>query len=324
MLSAAGARWRPNWRSTAAALAVAGVLAGSWTWMVAPSERPAMAQPPFARPTTALQFTAAPPHDVASRRASVMRDPAPTVRVPETFAGTPDMKQVFDGHIGSVDPRQRRIAARAFDACVPAFLPGRGESASPEPLIRTLPPDRRVEREVAYRLLYVRCASFLRESREWLMGLQEELQVDPELQEPGLRAQDQLIAGRYERIEPLVSRALSSDDPAGVASLAGLAVRLAMLRNAESPDPDLIQRARAVDTALPWVACDLGLDCGANSIGALQLCAAQGMCDGDMLSRLMNQAVADGVDDAEVRAQHARLLSLIRNGSVMGTADLLP
>ncbi len=118
-------------------------------------------------------------------------------------------------------------------------------------------------------------------AREPLIGLQGKLQADPDSQEPGRRAQAQLIAGRYDRIDPLVAQVL-----------AGLAVRLAVLRNAETPDPELIQRARAVDPALPWVACDLGLDCSANSIGVLQPCAARGTCDGDLLVRLANQAVA--------------------------------
>ena len=85
-----------------------------------------------------------------------------------------------------------------------------------------------------------------------------------------------------------------------------------------------MQRARAVDSALSWVACDLGLDCSANSLGALQLCAVQGMCEGDMPSRFLTRAVADAVDPAAVHGQRARLLALIRSGRVLGTADLLP
>ena len=323
-MSTTGARWRPDRRGAVVALVVAGALVGLGRWIVSTSTAPAVAQQSLARPTTETGSTVAPPHDVASRGHYVAHDPPPVAGVAEAGGGTPDMKQVFDGYITSADPRERRIAASAFDACVPAFLPGRGESASPEPLIRALPPAHRAEREAAYRLLYARCATFLRESREWLIALKVELQVDPELQAPGQRARDQLIAGRYERVAPLVSQALSSDDPAAVASLAGLAERLAVLRNPERSDPDLIQRARAVDTALPWVACDLGLDCGANSMGALQLCAGQGRCDGDMLSRLLGQAVQDGVDDAQVRAQHARLLALVRSGRALGMADLLP
>lgn len=285
-----------------------------------------MTQRPAARPTTVNRGPAAAPRrDVAPRHEAVTRDLAPAIRAPESTGGAPDVKQVFDRHIGSADPRQRRIAARAFDACVPAFLPGQGESPSPEPLIHGLPlSDHRGEREVAYRELYARCASFLRESREWLMGLQGQLRVDPDSQEPGLRAQDQLIAGRYDQVDAVVSQVLAGDDPAGVASLAGLAARLALLRSAETPDPDRVQRARAVDAALTWVACDLGLDCGANSIGALQLCAVQGMCDGYLLSRLMDQAIADGLDYAEVKAQRARLLALVRSGRPAGAADLLP
>lgn len=244
--------------------------------------------------------------------------------VPDPVGGATDLKRVFDDHIGSADSRQRRIAARAFDACVPAFLVGQGETPSPEPLIRALPADRRAEREAAYRLLYVRCHRFLDASRASLADLQKQLQTDRELQEPGLRAQEDLAGGRDERVELLVSQALASDDPAGVVSLTGLAAQLALLRNPDGSDKDLVQRAHAVDSALPWVACDLGLDCSANSLGALQLYAVQGMCEGDMPSRFLTRAVADAVDPAAVQAQRARLLALIRSGRVLGTADLLP
>ena len=244
----------------------------------------------------------------------------PVVAVPDNVGSAPDLKWVFDENIDSADPRQRRIAARAFNTCVPTFLAGDGEIPSPDPLIQALPHDFRAERETAYRLLYGRCQRFLNEDRASLLVLQQHLQADRTLQDPGLVAQEDLVAGRYERSESLVSLALASGDPASVASLAGLATRLAIIRNPDASDSDLMQRARDVDAALPLVACDLGLDCSANSLGALQLCAVQGFCEGDMFSRIM----VDVIDPAAVQMQRTRLLALIRSRLLIGTADLLP
>lgn len=244
---------------------------------------------------------------------------APTGAV-DPVGNAPDLKRVFDEHIASGDPRQRRVAARAFEACVPVFMPGSGQAPSPEALVRALPPAYASEREAAYRSLFARCYRLVTEGQAALIQTLQTLERDSASQPPGQRAIEALLAGRLERIEPLVAEALSPADPAAVASLAGLATRLAASRPAEAQGSELQQRAQAVDAALPWVACDLGLDCSAQSLWALQLCATQGLCEGDVLARL----AAGSVDPAAVQQQRRRLLGLIRSGRPLGTSDLLP
>jgi hypothetical protein len=106
-------------------------------------------------------------------------------------------------------------------------------------------------------------------------------------------------------------------------SLSGIAARLAAQRNAAGTEPALAQRAAAVDAALPGVACDLGLDCSASSLSALEMCAVQGLCDGDLNSRMALRSGA-AADPLEVQQQRERLLALIRTGRPLTTADLLP
>ena len=310
-------------------LALAAVLATGLGWWVAkPSLFNAQALRPIARavsqpqPAGALRPVLAPSNVTAAGAAESAA--ASTMAVADPMGGAADLKRVFDEHITSPDPRQRRVAARAFNACVPAFLVGQGETPSPEPLIRALAPDRAVEREAAYRSLFARCHRLLGASRASLADLRQQLQSDRESHEPGLAAQESLINGRDEGVERLVLQALARDDPAGVAALSGFAAQLALRRSPDASDLDLVQRARAVDAALPWVACDLGLDCTANGLGALQLCAVQGLCEGDMPSRFLTRAAADGIDRAAIQMQRARLLALMRNGRVLGIADLLP
>lgn len=252
-------------------------------------------------------------------------DATELVHVADPVGNALDLKRVFDEYIASGDPRQRRMAVQAFEACVPAFLSGAGQTPSPEPLIRALPPDHyQTEREGAYRTLFARCHRLLAEGRTSLDSTRQVLEHDPQNQAPGLRAQEAGLAGRLERIEPLVGEALSQSDPAAVASLAGLAARIVPWRQPDVADAALMQRAHEVDAALPWVACDLGLDCSAQSLWALQLCAAEGLCEGDVSARLMARISPGTVDTSAVQQQRWRLLGLIRSGRTLGTADLLP
>ena len=258
------------------------------------------------------------------RRNSVRARSATGAAAADSVYSAPDLRRVFDDNIDSDDPRQRRTAARAFDACVPAFLPGAGGSASPEALIDALPADQRAEREAAYRSLFARCHRLLATSRNALGETLQTLRSEPQTQAPGQRAQEALLAGRLSDTELIVGEALSESDPASVASLAGIAARIARMRQPDGIDAALLQRAQEIDAALPAVACDLGLDCSPQSLWALQLCATEGLCEGDVLTRLMARNSPGTVDPDAVQQQRVRLVGLIRSNRALGTADLLP
>ena len=191
-------------------------------------------------------------------------------------------------------------------------------------MIAALPSEHRVEREAAYRSLFARCHRFLTEDRAALDAQRQALRRDPQNEDAGMRAHQAVLAGDRSRVESLVSEALSSTDPAAIEALAGIAARIVQARQTDGVDPALLQRARAVDAALPWVACDLGLDCSAQSLWALQLCAVEGQCEGDFEARLSARMAPGTVDADAVQQQRARLLELIRSGRTLGTVDLLP
>lgn len=309
--------------SFAALVLVFAALGAAWLWRDASTEENSSAVLVSMTPRHSGKPAASTPasSDVAQRAAPV---PSVTAKVSaDPIGGATDLKRVFDQFIDSGDPGQRRIAARAFAACVPAFLPAGSETPSPEPIIRALPAEHRAEREAAYWSLFARCHSFLGEGRVPLQRMRRQLQEDQEAQEPGPRAYEDLLAGRTERIEALVSQGLTAVDPAAVASLSGVASRLAAQRDPDGTDAATAQRASAVDAALPWVACDLGLDCSAGSLRALQLCAVQGLCEGDLRSRMALPSGAS-LDSPEVQQQRERLLALIRSGRALTTLDLLP
>ncbi len=314
-----------RWLCVAAATALAAAIAWSWLHRAdsADETRPAVAIVVAARGPAAPLFQGRPAdeerHAVAARAnieaGHIERDPA---------GGAADLKRVFDDYIENDDPRQRRAAVRAFDACVPAFLPGMGQMPSPEPLIAALPLQQRAEREVAWRTLFARCHRMLAGDRESLDEVRRTLESDPQSRAPGTRALDALLAGRPDRFEQDVTEALSSHDPGDVGSLAGIAARIAQSRSPDGADAALMQRAREVDIALPLVACDLGLDCTAQSLWALQLCASEGWCSGNLAARLTARAGPDAVNLDAVQQQRMRLLALIRSARKLNSADLLP
>ena len=242
----------------------------------------------------------------------------------DPIGAAPDLRRLYDQFAASADPKQRRIAARAFGACIPAFLPSAGQAPSPESLIQALPPAQKGEREAAYRALYARCSRFMDESRAQLASTHQALQRDADAREPGARAAQALLDGRVDQVDRLIAQATASADPAAIESLSGIAVRLARERNPDQSDAALAETARAVDAALPAVACDLGLDCSANSLWSLQLCATAGACQGDLTARLAARAGSDPVDPVLVQRQRERLLALLRSGRALSAADLLP
>jgi hypothetical protein len=267
------------------------------------------------------------PADVAPEsRAPAAAGPAPAPAqapaartTPDPIGSAPDLKRVFDEYAARADPAAQSVAARAFGACVPAFLPTPGEAASPEPLIRALPAENRAAREAAYRQLFARCAGIASEPRATLEATLRSLKGPAAAQEPGARAVEDLRAGRFDRVDALVGQGLTASDPAAVAGMSGVASALAQSLGGGA---EVTRRAREVDAALPLVACDLGLDCSATSLPSLQLCAAEGACEGDYIARTATRF--SGVDVARAQAERSRLLALVQSGRPLTSSDLLP
>ena len=229
-----------------------------------------------------------------------------------------DLRGVFDTYIDSADEARRRIAVRAHAACVPAFLPQAGEPPSPERLIQSLPAAHRAEREAAYRALFARCYRFFGDGRANPEPMRDRLSGAAPWQEPGVRVRAALGRGDRDEALALLGTALSGADAASVASLSGLAAALTEGQG----DWTLAGRAHAIDAALMLAACDLGLHCGREALRALQMCAVESLCDGDVPTRVMAQVASSASDPATVQRERTRLLALILSGQALTVADL--
>lgn len=307
-----------------AAVAVAAITA--WYWSIDPrSPGPATAllgvSPTPGLATSSSNSPAAAPEPGASPLKPV--SPLKAWRADELGAAQ-DLRRIFDAYIGSADPRLHQTAVRAFSACAPAFLPRPGETPSPDALIAALPQELHAEREVAYRAIYARCAPLLGMGRDHFQALQRAIQANDGSREAGARAQNDLAAGNDDIASQRIGQALASGDPVSVASLAGVAEAWARRSSAAPADPLRLAAARALDAALTWVACDLGMACGSDSLSALQACATQGQCAGDLPARLTGAALSEPAERTAVQAQRKRLLDLLKDGRTLAMADLLP
>ena len=312
-------RHRRRWE-TAVVVAVAGGVV--WlAWQLAtpvPVAAPAASPAAFALPAQA-----------AIAEAERERRPVAAVwptGIPDTVGSATDLRRVFDALADSADPRQRRRAARAFGACVPAFLPGDGQTASPENLIAGLPAQQHALREAAYRELFARCHRLLAQSRSTLDDARLALERDTATISPGVRAQERLLAGETTDLEKLVGEVLTSGDATDVADLAGISSKLVQANASVQASQAALQQALETDAALALVSCDLGRDCGAHSLWALQLCAAEGTCEGDVESRLVLRNTQSGIDASAIGRRRSQLLDAIRNGTAqaMFRLPLLP
>ena len=303
--------------------AVAAVLGLVWLQQPPPNPLPDASAAPPARALPPLQASleAAPPRNAAAPAV------ANSVGFADPLAESPDLLQVFEHYRDSVDPRLKAAAQRAFSACTPAFLPRPGETPSPEPLIAALPAAQHMAREDALRALYARCQSFMGLGRDALLKLRGELASDGGPREAGQQLEDDLAAGNLEQASRGATRALRSGDPALIASIASpLARLLEKLSSSRAGADAAADRVVAEDltAALPLLACDLGMDCGSRSLAALQLCAAQGQCEGDVEARFLARAGIDPSRSPAVQVQRRRLLALYRQGRPPAADDLLP
>lgn len=303
-------RGRTHGRWVAVVCVVLSVAAAAW-WSIATRSASEVSVPAAApRAASAL----APPQQVTAR-ANPLLPQRP--HEADSVGNASDLRGVFDAYIDSADEALRRTAVRAHAACVPAFLPQAGEPASPEPLIQSLPAAHRAEREAAYRALFARCYRFFGEGRAKLEPMRERVSA-AQWQEPGVRVRAALGRGDRDDAIAILGAALSGADAATVASLSGTASALVE----EQDDPGLAVRARAIDAALMLAACDLGMHCGVDALRALQMCAVESLCDGDVPTRVMAQAASSASDPVAVQRERTRLLALFRSGRALTAADL--
>ncbi|HET9025288.1 MAG TPA: hypothetical protein VFN64_11990 [Burkholderiaceae bacterium] len=218
-----------------------------------------------------------------------------------------DFKAVYDRYRESTSPVERALAGRAHRACFPVFLPPQGKAPSPAYAINALPDYQRDARKAAIETLYARCKSFLVPPLDaaGIVATSERV-TNGDLASAGSAARWAMIRGDRASADATVEQALRAREPYAIQSLSGLSMLL-MNQSARGVPPE------TTDAALALVSCDLGASCGPNSLLALQLCAAEGRCQGSARDRMLERI--GPVDMEAVDRERKRLRTLFDTGN---------
>jgi hypothetical protein len=254
--------------------------------------------------------------------ASLLRAPWSRAALPATqptgteVSSTPDglsdpsksLKTVYETNERSLDPAERALAWRAWSVCVPNFLGAPGQALTDRQLEDGLPNDRtRPARLNARRQLADRCAEFTHDGRDQILktaAANVERHRAGDLRSRGEMALEAVQAGNDDEAIRLIHEIIERQSPYELRDLSGLVTR--WHRGAPRASDALR------DAVLAVIGCDFGMDCGENSLSALELCAYGGTCDGDLAERTLS-AFPD-IDRAKLNVLRVETTKAIRDG----------
>ncbi|MES2069280.1 MAG: hypothetical protein V4488_02955 [Pseudomonadota bacterium] len=228
-----------------------------------------------------------------------------------------DLRSLYELYKSSNDPVERNIAYRAWSACFPAFIAPQGESPTLESVTRALPRNasNNAERIEAYRSLLGRCKNFFEIPRDKLLAETRQLNNEAlagQADTPGERALRTLADGNTSEAAEAARAVVASQDAFAIRSLQDFMYKYLSSRTDALPEqpaarPDL--RALAFSLA----ACELGMECGAGSLKALQLCANLGQCSGSVQERYL-QSLSNQAERDIAQKERDLVVGAVRNG----------
>ena len=210
-----------------------------------------------------------------------------------------DLSVVYDHYAGSVNPLERNIAYRAWSACFPAFMGADGNPVAVEQFARAMPLDglNNGLRLAAYSELHKRCQRFFLLSHDEIIHAsqrQEDAWKKGEMLAPGELAMKHFLDGRDDEALDVARRIVKSGDGYAIASLQEYIHRM-IAQKMEMQHLPNSERSDLRGLAFAMAACQLGLDCRADSLTALLLCANGGQCAGTLTNRYL-QALPNAAD----------------------------
>ena len=226
-----------------------------------------------------------------------------------------DLSSMYDRYSGSVNPLERNIAYRAWSACFPAFMSTDGNPVAVEQFARAMPLNaaNNGQRLAAYGELRARCQRFFLLSRDEIVDAtqrQENAWKKGEMLSPGELAMKQFLEGRSDEAVDVARRTVQSGDAYAIASLQEYIHRM-IAQKIETQQLPNRERSDLRGLAFATAACQLGLDCSADSLTALLLCANGGQCVGSLTDRYL-QALPDAADRERAMRITERTLAAIR------------
>lgn len=276
-------------------------------------------------------------NDVQHRAAGAASNPAPTTppapgvfqqtkpaaaqfteRLSNPLERAPDLRSMYERYRGSNDASERNLAHRAWTACFPAFVAPKGQPVSLDMVTRALPQDapNHAERVEAYRELLGRCKNFFDMSRDAIIETnrgQASGWKDGTLRAPGELAAKLLRAGQTAEAVELARTTIATQDPYSIYSLRDF-MRL-YLSAQNTPDESVqIQQPDPRAIAFYVVPCQMGMECGSDSLTALEMCAGSGECAGTVAERNLQMWSTQIPRDTVLQASQL-VLQAIRTGN---------
>lgn len=238
-----------------------------------------------------------------------------TVRLGNGVERTTDLAAVYDKYSNSTDSLTRNIAYRAWSACFPAFLSAEGQPVTVERFAAAMPAGaaNAPSRLAAYRELLNRCQRFFYLSRDEIVHAsqrQEDAWKKGEILAPGELAMKLFLEGRSDEALNIARRTVESGDGYAVASLQEYMHRM-IAQKIETQQLPNSERSDLRGLAFAMAACQLGLDCSADSLTALLLCANSGQCEGTLTDRY-RQALPNATDRERAERLAEQTLAAIR------------
>ncbi len=171
------------------------------------------------------------------------------------------------------------------------------------------------QRLEAYRALMGRCKNFSDLSREQIVAeteRQKSAWSNGAALTPGELANKLLTDGEAAKAHATARAVLAARDPAAIAALRDYVNQALVLRvDAQSEPSELRPDLRSLAFAI--AACRMGMECGPNSLTALQQCANTGACAGDAVARYL-ESVPGAADRARLQQEIALVTAAIASG----------
>lgn len=241
-----------------------------------------------------------------------------TARLANPLERARDLRSVYERYKSSEDPNERNAAYRAWNACFPAFVAAQGQPVTLDAVTRTLPQnapniDERIE---AYRNLLGRCKEFFSLPRDAIMAetqKQRNAWLNGKARAEGERVLQRFEQGDTEGALRDARAIIASRDAYAIYSLRDFMSRYLSAQRSAASD-GTIGQADLRALAFYLVPCELGMECGPDSLTALQLCANGGECAGTVADRYAH-SFAGQVDPETLLRESRRIADAIRAGN---------
>ena len=239
-----------------------------------------------------------------------------TQRLGNPLERSEDLQATYRQFKDSKDPLERHIAFRAWSACFPTFIAPQGQSISIESITSTLPENdpssaMRIE---AYRNLLGRCKNFSHMSRADTLSItqrQQEASNKGVIFSPGEMAAKHQAEGKQAEAMQLAREIITSQDPFSISSLREFINQIGVAQvDAQSTHSE--QRPDLHSLAFAFAACQMGMDCSAGSLTAIQMCASMGECSGSLTDRYRH-SMPNQADREALEREAQKVLDAIRS-----------